>query len=181
MESRATIGARRRSSLLLSLAVLTGCGVRGAGREAAPPTPPGFTVRDGNATGFSIALPKRWRSLDRQTALAPRRLRRFALAYPRLQAQAHVLAGPNSPIELIAVDPLGRQPHRANMNVIQTRVPRSFTFEQLSKDEATQIKRAFAVHALRQPTVKLPAGPALRLTYRVQQNGVVYSYFVRHA
>src|SRR2546423_12974734 len=142
MKSRATIGARRRSSLLLSVAVLTGCGTNGARQEAAPRTPPGFTVRDGNAIGFSIALPKRWRSLDRRTAVAPRRLRRFALAYPRLQAQAHVLAGPNSPIELIAVDTTGSQPVRANMNVVQTRVPKSLTFEQLSENEATQIKVA---------------------------------------
>jgi hypothetical protein len=138
-------------------------------------------VRAGTAAGFSIALPKRWRSLDKRTALSPRRLKRFALANPRLQAQALVLAGPNSPIELIAVDTAGRQRFRANMNVIQTRVPKSLTFEQLSKDEATQIKLASIVHDMRQATLKLPAGTALRLTYRVEQTGVVYQYFVRHA
>ena len=36
------------------------------------------------------------------------------------------------------------------------------------------------MHDLRQSTAELAAGRALRLVYRVRQNGVVFQYFVRH-
>src|SRR5437764_13784018 len=108
MKSRVSIGARRHSSLLLSLVVLAGCGTNEARHKAVPRTPPGFIVHTVRDAHFSISLPKRWRSLDRRTALAPGRPRPFALANPRLQAPAHVLAGPNSPTGLIAVGTTGR-------------------------------------------------------------------------
>ena len=171
---------RRRSSFLLLLGVLAGCGGSGGGHPAAPSRPTGFTVRGDSHTGFSIALPKSWRSLDRSTALTAARLRRFAKANSRLRAELQALAGPHSPIRLIAVDPTGQQSFRANMNLIQTRVPKSLSFEQLSKHEATQIKLVSPVHDMHQATLQLAAGPALRLTYHVGQSGVVYQYFVKH-
>jgi hypothetical protein len=174
-----TIGVRRRYSLLLGVVVLAGCGGSG-GAQSAPPTAPGFTIRGDKVAGFSIALPKRWRSLDRSTALTGARLRRFAAANPRLRAELKALAGPHSPIRMIAVDAAAKQAFRANMNVIQTRVPKSLSFDELSKHEATQIKPVSAVQDMRQATLRLPAGRALRLTYRVGPSGVVYQYFVRH-
>jgi len=170
---------RRRSSFLLWLVVLAGCGSSGGGQSPAA-TAPGFTVRTDTHAGFSIALPKRWRSLDRGTALRGARLKRFAEANPRLRTELQALAGPQSPIKLIAVEPAGKQAFRANMNVIQTRVPKSLSFEELSKNEATQIKLVSAVQDMRQAALRVPAGRALRLTYRVKQRGVVQQYFVKH-
>jgi len=175
-----TGGVRRRSSFLLSLVVLAGCGGSGAGRNALPATPGGFTVRAVNDPGFAIALPKRWRSVDSRTALTSGKLRRFAKANPRLGAELRALAGPNSPIELIAVDSTGQQNFRANMNVIQTRVPKNLSFEQLSRNEAAQIELVSSVQHMRQAAVELPAGRALRLTYDVRSKGVVHQYFVKH-
>jgi hypothetical protein len=134
-------------------------------------------VRD---SGFSIALPRTWRSLDGRTALTSGRLRRFAKANPRLRPELRALAGPHSPMKLIAVDSAGSQNFKPNMNVIQTRVPKSLSFEQLSRNEPTQIKLVSSVQNMRQATVALPAGPALRLTYDVQARGVVHQYFVKH-
>ena len=128
---------------------------------------------------FSIQLPKRWRSLDRRSALKPSRLNRFLKTNPRLRAELQAFAGPNSPIKLLAVSPAGAA-FRANMNVIQTRVPKGVSFDTLAKNEATQIKAVTVVHDLRQSTVELAAGRALRLVYRVRQNGVVFQYFVKH-
>ena len=128
---------------------------------------------------FSIQLPKRWRSLDRRSALKPSRLKRFLKTNPRLRAELQAFAGPNSPIKLLAVSPAGAA-FRANMNVIQTRVPKSVSFDTLAKNEATQIKAVTVVHDLRQSMVELAAGRALRLVYRVRQNGVVFQYFVKH-
>ena len=179
MKSRVTTGVRRRSSFLLSLVVLSGCGSNPAGRHAA--TPSGFTVRADKESGFALALPRSWRSLDRSTALTSSRLGPFGKANPRVRAELRALVGPRSPIKLIAVDPTAKARFRVNMNVIQTRVPKSLTFDQLSKDEAREIKLASAARDMRQATVELPAGRALRLTYRVKRDAVVYQYFVRRA
>ena len=167
----------RRSSFLLCLAVLAGCGASG---ELRSKPPVGFTLRVVKGSGFAIALPKRWRSLDRDTALRDERLSRFAKANPRLRAELQALAGPQSPIQLIAVDLAGGQSFRANMNVIQTRVPKSLSFEQLSRNEPIQIKLVSSVQNMRQATVALPAGRALRLRYDVQERGLVHQYFVKH-
>jgi hypothetical protein len=179
VKSRVTTLVRRRSSFLLSLLVLSGCGSSPERHPAA--TPSGFTVRADRESGFALALPRSWRSLDRSTALTGSRLRPFGKANPRLRAELRALVGPRSPIKLIAVDPTAKARFRVNMNVIQTRVPKSLTFEQLSKDEAREIKLASAARDMRQATVELPAGRALRLTYRVKQGAVVYQYFVQHA
>ena len=142
--------------------------------------PVGFTLREVKGSRFAIALPQQWRSLDRNSALTGKRLRRVAKANPRLRAELQALAGPNSPIELIAVDSAGSKSFAANMNVIQTRVPGNLSFEQLSRNETTQIKLVSSVRNMRRATVALPAGRALRLTYDVRPRGVVYQYFVKH-
>ena len=142
--------------------------------------PVGFTLREVKGSRFAIALPQQWRSLDRNSALTGKRLRRVAKANPRLRAELQALAGPNSPIELIAVDSAGSKSFAANMNVIQTRVPGNLSFEQLSRNEPTQIKLVSSVRNMRRATVALPAGRALRLTYDVRPRGVVYQYFVKH-
>ena len=165
-------------SFLVGLAVLAGCGGSGA-RPTSLVKVTTLPLRLVTTPDFSIQLPKRWRSLDRRSALRRSRLRRFSRTNPRLRAELQAFAGPNSPIKLLAVSPAGAA-FRANMNVIQTHVPKSLSFDELSKNEATQIKLVSVVHDLRQSTVELAAGRALRLVYRVRQNGVVFQYFVRH-
>jgi hypothetical protein len=174
-----TTGVRWRSSFLLCLAVLAGCGGGSGARPVALLKATPIPLRTVTTPDFSIQLPKRWRSLDRRSALKPSRLKRFLKTNPRLRAELQAFAGPNSPIKLLAVSPAGAA-FRANMNVIQTRVPKSVSFDTLAKNEATQIKAVTVVHDLRQSTVELAAGRALRLVYRVRQNGVVFQYFVKH-
>jgi hypothetical protein len=178
VKSRVTTGVRWRSSFLLCLAVLAGCG-GGGGRPSALVKVTTVPMRTVTTPDFSIQLPKTWRSLDRRSALQSNRLKRFLKTNPRLRAELQAFAGPNSPIKLLAVSPAGAA-FRANMNVIQARVPNSLSFEELSKNEATQIKLVSVVHDLRQSKVQLPAGRALRLIYRVRQNGIVFQYFVKH-
>jgi hypothetical protein len=179
MESRVTSGVRWRPSFLLCIVVLAGCGGGGGATRAALVNVTPIPMRTVMTVDFSIQLPKTWRALDRRAALDPTRLKRFERTHPRLRAELRALAGPNSPIKLLAVSP-ARAAFRANMNVIQTRVPKSVSFDTLAKNEATQIKAVTVVHDLRQSTVELAAARALRLVYRVRQNGVVYQYFVKH-
>jgi hypothetical protein len=174
-----TGGVRWRSSFLLCLAVLAGCGAGSGARPTALLKVTPVSLRTVTTPDFSIRIPKKWRSLDRRAALQPSRIKRVLKTNPRLRAELQAFAGPNSPIKLLAVSPAGPA-FRANMNVIQTRVPKSLSFDTLAKNEATQIKAVTVVHDLRQNVVELPAGRALRLVYRVRQNGVVFQYFLEH-
>ena len=170
---------RWRSTFVLCLAVLAGCGGGSGARHIALLKVTPIAMRTVKTPDFSIQLPKTWRALDRRAALKASRLKAFLRTNPRLGAELQAFAGPNSPIKLLAVSS-ARAAFRANMNVIQTRVPKSLSFEALAKNEATQIKAVTVVHDLRQSTVELAAGRALKLVYHVRQNGIVFQYFVRH-
>ena len=179
MKSRVTTGVRWRPTFLLCLAVLAGCGSGSGARYTALLELTPIGMRTVATPDFSIQIPKRWRSLDRRSAVRPSRIRPFLKTNPRLRAELQAFTGPNSPIKLLAVSPVGAA-FRANMNVIQTRIPKRLSFDTLAKNEATQIKAVTVVHDLRQSTVELAAGRALRLVYRVRRNGVVFQYFVKH-
>src|SRR5919197_3335114 len=66
---------RRLAFLAFLVASAAGCGggkgsaPRQATNAAAPPTHAGLTVRAVRGEGFSIAVPKRWRSIDASTVL----------------------------------------------------------------------------------------------------------------
>jgi len=152
VKSRVTTGVRWRPTFLLCLAVLAGCGSGSGARHTALLELTPIGMRTVATPDFSIQIPKGWRSLDRRSAVRPSRIRPFLKTNPRLRAELQAFTGPNSPIELLAVSPVGAA-FRANMNVIQTRIPKSLSFA---------------------------AGRALRLVYRVRRNGVVFQYFVKH-
>lgn len=158
--------------LILCLLILAGCG-----SSPAPKTPAGFTVRTVEEPRFAIALPKRWRSFD---ASSTARDKDLAVQDARVRAELDVLGRADSPLQLIGLAPAESGSFLTNMNVVQTQVPASLTFEQLSRNEARQIQLAAHVREMRQSETKLPAGRALRLSYRAPSGAVVRQYFVRH-
>ena len=175
MKSRVTGGVRRRLPCLLCLVVLAGCG---GGSDSQPVTvPKGFTVRTVEKPSFSLALPAAWRSFgDRSHTSA----RKVAGNNERLRTELETLAGSDSPIKLVAVDPAAGRRFYTNMNVLQTQVPSKLSFDDMARTETTQISRASGVKDIRQQVTGVPAGRTLRLTYRPRANAVVQQYFVRH-
>jgi hypothetical protein len=173
MKSRVTGGVRWPLPLLALLVALAGCG-GGGGSTAPPVSSAGLSVRKVEDPAFSIAVPKSWLSVDQRSA------RRTRTSNPRLRAAIRTLTRPATPVRFIAVAPAQGKTFAANMNVIETRVPSSVSFDDLVKNEANQIKLVSALHDLQQETVELPAGRALRLTYRVRRRGYVSQYFVKH-
>jgi hypothetical protein len=157
--------------LLVLIVTLAGCG----STDASTKTPQGFAVRMVERPKLSLALPTNWRSF---TATA--RAGDETTHSPKLRSELRVLREPHSPIKLIAVAPARPGKFQTNMNVLQTRVPSSLDFDDLSRNEARQIKLATRARDLRQGETRLPAGRALRLTYRARTNAVVHQYFVRH-
>jgi hypothetical protein len=162
-------------SVAVCLAALPGCGGGERERPAGHVLPAGFTTRVVETPAFSIALPRRWPSYDAVTRPAA-----SLRATPRLRAELTTLTRPDSPIKLVAIDPAEGREFLTSMNVLQTRVPRSLSFEQLAWNEARQIKLALHVKDVHQEETELTAGRALRLSYRARSKAVVYQYFVRH-
>jgi hypothetical protein len=162
----------RRLPLFICLAVLAGCG--GGAKVAIPD---GFTVRTVEKPAFSLALPQRWRSFGDTSHTSARRV---AGGNQRLRLELETLAQSDSPVKLVGVDPVGGHRSATNMNVLQTRVPSSVSFEEMARIEAIQIRRASGIKRIDQETTEVPAGRALHLTYHPRATAVVQQYFVRH-
>ena len=161
-----------RLTLGLLVLVLAGCG---ANSHAEVAVPPGFTLRTVDEPAFSIALPKEWRSFDKDSHASD-----DGDLGPRLRAGLRALEGSNAPIKLIGLARVRGVAFVPNMNVIQTRVPEDLTFEQFADREARQLRAAAGVRDLSQRELRLPAGRALRLTYRTRTNMVLQQYYVLH-
>ena len=166
---------RRLAMLLLLVVTVAGCG----SEESASPvkTPAGFTVRAVRKPAFSIALPRTWRSFD---ARSSRRERNDAGHGQALRAELELLSKPDTPIRFIGIAPSPRGTFVTNMNVLQTQLPSEFGFDDLAKNEATQIKAAGGVKEITQDETRVPAGRTLRLRYRARSGAVIHQYFVRH-
>jgi hypothetical protein len=162
----------RRSLPLLCLAVLAGCG----GGQAVT-IPDGFTVRTVEKPAFSLALPQHWRSFGDTSHTSAKSI---TGGNQRLRLELETLARSDSPIKLIGVDPTGGLRSATNMNVLQTRVPSSISFDEMTRIEATQIRRASGIKRIEQEQTEVPAGRALHLTYHPRATALVQQYFVRH-
>jgi hypothetical protein len=163
---------RRRLLLLAVLVVLAGCG--GSTTQA---TPAGFTVRTVAEPSFSIALPKGWRSFDSRSSRAANEAAGHNSA---LRMELRLLRKPDSPIKLIGLDPFAAGRFVTNMNVLQTQVPSSLSFEELARTEAAQIKLVSGVKEMGQQETVVPGGRTLHLSYRTRLNAMVHQYFVKH-
>jgi hypothetical protein len=164
---------RRRPPLLLSLVVLAGCG----STSDAVAVPKGFTLRKVDKPTFTVALPAGWRSFgDRAHTDA----KRVAGSDERLRAELETLARSDSPVKLVGFDPASGGRFSTNMNVLQTQIPSTLSFDDMARTEARQIKAASGIKSIRQQLTKVPAGRTLHLTYTPRSNVVVQQYFVRH-
>ncbi len=169
---------RRAAVVALCLTALSaGCGGKGGAPSAAnvetrvarAGVPAGFTVRAVRDEGFSIALPKKWRSLDAHEALSSGSMKSFEKANPQLAAQIQTLAQPNSPLKLLAIGPSGNA-FVTNLNVIVTRIPSNLGFDEWTSTEVAEIQKVSTVKDLTQQKTQLQPGQALHLGYRASFN-----------
>jgi hypothetical protein len=158
-------------------ALSSGCGGNGGTpsatnvetKAAGPAVPAGFTVRAVKDQGFSVALPKKWRSLDAHEALSSGSMKSFEKANPQLAAQIQALAQPNSPLKLLAIGPRGNG-FVTNLNVIVTRIPSKLGFDEWTSTEVAEIQKVSTVKGLKQEKTQLQPGQALHLGYRASFN-----------
>jgi hypothetical protein len=170
----------RRAAALVALCIgvlAAGCGGDGGApaatnvetKAAGPGIPAGFTVRAVKNERFSIALPKKWRSLDARQVLAAG-TKDFEKANPELGGQVRALAQPNSPLKLLAIGPGGEGSFVTNLNVIVTQLPPDLEFDEWSSTEVKQIEKVPSVKAVKQEETQLQPGQALHLNYRASFN-----------
>jgi len=164
---------RRILAVLLLVFLVEGC--RGGEKRAATGaetrpteagTPAGFTVRTVRGEGFSIAVPKEWRSIDTATALRGESVQQFERDNPAAAAAVEALARPNSPMKFVAIDPSGGG-FATNVNVLVSRIPADVSFARWTAAETAQIS-ALKPTELRKSEAQLPAGRAYRLRYHAR-------------
>ena len=163
---------RRLAFLAFLVASAAGCGggkgsaPRQATNAAAPPTHAGLTVRAVRGEGFSIAVPKRWRSIDASTVLRGAYAKQFERDNPAAAGAVEALARPNSPMKFVAIDPSGRQ-FATNVNVLVSRIPADASFDRWTRAETAEIAALKPTHLTR-ATVQLSAGKGYRLAYHAR-------------
>ena len=79
-----------------------------------------------------------------------------------------------TPVRLAAVDPW----RVARMSIVETRVPKSLSFQRFSQNEEKEIALTTRARDLQVREAQLPGGRALRVTYSLRSKAV-RQYFVR--
>jgi hypothetical protein len=160
--------------VLLLVAAAAGCGGGGGAKSAtnvdtvaaSSKTHAGFTVRSVRGQGFSIAVPKEWRSLDASSALRGKGVKQFEQENPAAAGAVEALSRPNSPMKFVAVDPSATD-FATNVNVLVSRIPSSASFDTWTRAETSQIEALRPTHLTKGP-VQLRPGKAYRLAYHTK-------------
>jgi hypothetical protein len=118
--------------------------------------------------GISVGLPSTWKSVNYRQILKPGVLQAFARDNPDLAGSFAAMAQPNSPIKFFAYDPQVANGFATNVNVVIIPLGASLTFAQYRSRLAGELATVSSVSQLRQTTVRLAAGPAVRLTYHLK-------------
>jgi hypothetical protein len=158
---------RRPAAILVAVVVFAG---------AASASGPGYRRHAVTGQGVSLLLPTSWKSLTAKQAkelLAPGD---FERENPQFAAFVALMRRSDSPLKLIAFDPIPLDGFATNANVVALPlagpVPLSAYKEELIR-EAKSIGGAHLAAAI----VHLPGGAAVRLTYRlpIKSKGRVFS------
>ncbi len=118
------------------------------------------------SVGLSFNVPKSWKTVDARSAAseAGRKLRQ---ENPQLASLLDTIAQPNSPVKLLAFDPVPVANFSTNVNVVVTTIPAgvSFaTYKQATASELAGLPGLVGTPSVRE--ARLPAGQALRTKLR---------------
>jgi hypothetical protein len=161
----------RRALLSLTAIVLglTACGGGDGGNSPYSKRDIGaLTVYELSEPGFSLGVPKSWTAITRDELRETGAIERFSKDNP---AFASVLGGilrSGSPMKFIALDPAAKQGFVTNVNVVVQDVPDDMELSDLARSSAADLKTLGVVRGLRTSMVSLPAGDAVKITYRMQ-------------
>ena len=152
---------RRVALALVAAAVLGACGGSGEAERT--------TRHDVAASGFSLAVPSPWRTLDAHELLSDEALAEFRGENPTAAPFVEALVRKGSAIRFLAVDPEERSDFTTSLTVVVVRLARAVTFRRWAAAAAAEIRALpNRVDRLAQRIERVPAGDALRLDFRLR-------------
>jgi hypothetical protein len=157
-------------SLTAVILSLVGCG-GGAERSDSP-----YSKRDAGALtvyelsepSFSLGVPKSWTAITRDELRETGAIERFSKDNPAVAPVLDGILRTGSPMKFIALDPAVRQGFVTNVNVVVQDVPDDMELSDLARSSAADLRTLGVVQGLRTGMVSLPAGKAVKFTYRLQ-------------
>jgi hypothetical protein len=120
--------------------------------------------------GTSVALPSSWKTIDYRQILKAGVLDRLARDNPELAGSFAAMAQPNSPIKLFAYDPQIANKFATNANVVIVPLGGQISFSEYARQLVGELRTVASVSQLHSSTVRLPAGRAVRISYRLTVN-----------
>jgi hypothetical protein len=116
--------------------------------------------------GFSIGVPKGWKSVDYRQIATTDVIDRLSQQNPQLASILQALRNPNSGVKLFSFDPSVTAGFATNMNVVVERVPAGTTAASYANAAIGQLGGlSIIVRPIRHRTVRLPAATAEELRY----------------
>jgi hypothetical protein len=127
-----------------------------------------YRVHTISGYGISLSLPSAWKALDSKHVLTPAQLQQLEQENPELAGALSAMTKPNPPVKFFAFDPVTRQDFATNVNVVVVPLASKVTFDRYAKAIASEIGSLSSVSNVSVSRVKLPAGRAVRISYRVR-------------
>jgi hypothetical protein len=115
----------------------------------------------------SVELPASWKAVDYREILEPGVMQSLAQENPEFAGSFAAMAQASSPVKFFAYDPKTSNGFATNLNLIVVPVRRPLTFAEYRSSLVGEVRSLAAASGLRASTVRLPAGPAVHLSYRV--------------
>ena len=150
-------------ALLIVAAALTLAACGGDGHDDGT-----LTVYEVPDTELSLGVPKTWTAVTRRELAETGAIERFARENPAFEPFLQNLARPDSSVKFVALDPTVRDGFVTNVNVVVQDVPRGIELDELGRSSTAELEGLGVVHRLETHAVTLPAGEALKMTYRME-------------
>jgi len=118
--------------------------------------------------GISLSLPSSWKAVDSRHLLTRAQLQATAKDNPELVGALAAISNPNSPVKFFAFDPLATGNFATNANVVVIPIPRAISFDAFQKALVAELTGLSTVSGLKVTRTTLPAGRAVRASYRLR-------------
>jgi hypothetical protein len=116
---------------------------------------------------ISVALPSAWKVVDAKHVLTSAQLQELEQENPELGTVLLAISQPTSPVKFFAFDPVTRHQFATNLNVVVAPIGQKIGFDLYASALASEIRSLSSVSQLKTARVTLPAGRAVRLSYRL--------------
>jgi hypothetical protein len=155
------------TAIVLSLAACGG-GDDGSDSPSSKRDVDGLTVYELSEPSFSLGVPKSWTAITRDELRETGAIERFSKDNPAVAPVLDGILRSGSPMKFIALDPAVQQGFVTNVNVVVQDVPDDMELSDLARSSAADLRSLGVVRGLRTGVVSLPAGEAVKITYRMQ-------------